>query len=409
MSVVNASPTKPQEGLLFTVGDTGIGIPPEKQELLFDSFTQVDSSNTRMFGGTGLGLAICRQLVQLMGGEIGVRSEKGEGCKFWFTVNLDNLKKDDTALPKPLESSEERAVLADNNIRCRVRQNLLEDRAGFRLLLVEDNQINQQVVCGILANLGINNVDVAEHGVEALQALGKRRKGYDLILMDIQMPVMDGIETTKRIRAGTNGNYSADMPIIALTAHALKSDLDRCIKAGMNDFLTKPVLPEILEKILQKWLMRSSGSSGSVSSVAAAHPAQENEQPAEQAVSAAPVAYTSGEVNWESSPVFDYSALKRRMMGDDQIAKEIIEVYWLRLPGQLEELKGLVAAGLQTETLRLVHNLKGSSGSVGAMQLHQLFKMLEHAAKEHESLGELLAIIENQTQEFGTVLHEYIP
>ncbi|MCP4342379.1 MAG: response regulator [Desulfobulbaceae bacterium] len=414
VSVVNTSPTKPQEGLLFTVGDTGIGIPLEKQELLFDSFTQVDSSNTRMFGGTGLGLAICRQLVQLMGGEIGVRSEKGEGCEFWFTVNLDNLKRDDTTLPEPLESSGERANLADNNISCRVTQNLREDREGLRLLLVEDNQINQQVVCGILAKLGINNVDVAEHGVEALQALGKRRKDYDLILMDIQMPVMDGIETTKRIRAEKNENYSSDMPIIALTAHALKSDLDRCIKAGMNDFLTKPVLPEILEKVLQKWLFWPSGSSGSVSNVAAAHPAQEKEhqaelQPAEQAVSAAPAAYKSGEVGWESSPVFDYSALERRMMGDDQIAKEIIEVYWSRLPGQLEELKGLVAAGFQTEILRLVHNLKGSSGSVGAMQLHQLFKMLEHAAKEHESLSELLAIIENQTQEFGTVLHEYIP
>lgn len=413
VSVVNASKTGSQTNLRFIVRDTGIGIPLDKQELLFNSFTQVDSSNTRMFGGTGLGLAICRQLVQLMGGEIGVRSEEGKGCEFWFTVDLGNQQIEDTFPSDRLIPSSERASFGEQNLGGQAIHDVHKARGGVRLLLVEDNQINQQVVCGILGKLGIHNVDVAEHGVAALQALDKLRvtgKRYDLILMDIQMPVMDGIEATKRIRRiETKQKSDADIPIIALTAHALKSDFDRCIKAGMNDFLTKPILPERLEKVLQEWLVVPAGS---VAELTDAQPAAKRDyraesQPREQAVTAGHTDFEPDEGSWESSPVFDYPALKRRL-GDDRGAMEIIEVYWSRLPGQLEELKGLIATGRQTEVLQFVHNLKGSSGSVGAMQLFELFKVLERAVKRDKPLHELLAIIDRQAQEFGAALRLYL-
>ncbi|NOR24323.1 MAG: response regulator [Desulforhopalus sp.] len=413
VSVASASQTESWEKLQFVVRDTGMGIPLDKQELVFDSFTQVDSSNTRIFGGTGLGLAICRQLVQLMGGEIGVRSEKGEGCEFWFTVNLGKQQMVETTPPHLLPSCEARDIFTGEESSNRAMPGFRQGRGDVRLLLVEDNQINQQVVCGILAKLGISNVDVAEDGAEALHAfekLGMMGGRYDIILMDIQMPVMDGIETTKRIRANLNGVNSPDLPIIALTAHALKSDMERCIEAGMNDFITKPVLPEILDKILQKWLCLPSGP---VINVKNAHPAQRKElqtgfDTLEKAISTAPADFNQREDGWQNSPVFDYPALKRRMNEDDRVVKDIIEVYWSRFPSQFEELKDLVATGLQSEVLRLVHTLKGSSGTVGAMQLFRLFRELERAAKRNEPLHKLLLIIENQVQELETVLHQYI-
>lgn len=411
--VASTSQTESREELRFVVKDTGMGIPLDKQELVFDSFTQVDSSNTRIFGGTGLGLAICRQLVQLMGGEIGVRSEKGEGCEFWFTVNLGKQQMADTVPSDRLPPCETREIFTDTKCTKPAMPAFRQGRGDFRLLLVEDNQINQQVVCGILAKLGISNVDVAEDGAKALHAFKKlEMEGgrYDLILMDIQMPVMDGIETTKRIRANFNGVNSPDLPIIALTAHALKSDMERCTEAGMNDFITKPVLPEILEKILQKWLCLSSGS---VINAANALPPQRKGlqtgfDTLEKAISTAPADFNQRENGWQNSPVFDYPALKRKMNEDDQLAKEIIEVYWSRFPAQFEELKDLISAGLQGEVLRLVHTLKGSSGSVGAMQLFQLFRELECAAKKNEPLHKLLLIIENQVKELETVLQQYI-
>ena len=396
--VANTSQNEQQVGLRFIVRDTGIGIPPDKQDLLFDSFTQVDSSNTRMFGGSGLGLAICRQLVKLMGGEIGVKSKGKEGSEFWFTVKLGKQQIVSTpVLDSPICRAGETCIAMSSSWGA---------RGNAQLLLVEDNLINQQVVCGILAKLGINNVDIAEHGAEALAMMGKH---YDLILMDIQMPVMDGIETTKRIRANVKQANASELPIIALTAHALKSDHERCLKAGMNDFITKPILPEILEKILQKWLLRPSDPAPRI------RPAQQEEChnqvcAGEQSVVVAEAiteTVTPNEDDWKYTPVFDYHALKQRTMGDDRIAKEIIQVYWSRLPNQLGELKSLDSAGDNVQVVRLAHSLKGSSGSVGAMQLFLLFSALEHAAEKGEPLQKQLVILEHRSREFEAVLRQY--
>jgi PAS domain S-box-containing protein len=206
-----------QEGdtrrLRFEVRDQGIGIAEEKRSRLFHSFEQADTSTTRRYGGTGLGLAISRKLVELAGGEIGVESREGEGSTFWFTLPLEKAR-------GPVA----KAVAEDCGV---VR--------GLRVLLVEDNSVNQLVVRELLQQVGVH-VDVAGNGAEALEKLAAAR--YDCVLMDLQMPVMDGFEATQRIRATED---LRDIWIVAMTANAGSEDRERCRVAGMNDFTSKPV------------------------------------------------------------------------------------------------------------------------------------------------------------------------
>ncbi len=239
--------------LRMAVRDTGIGIPEERRSMIFDKFTQADASTTRRYGGTGLGLAISRQLVGLMGGDMGVESKEGKGSTFWFTVPLQKQARGE-ALPAPQPSD----VRGDRELK----------RIGFeadvRILLVEDNATNQEVALGILKKLGVE-ADVAENGEEAIEALQATR--YDLVLMDVQMPVMDGFEATRRIRSGEDSPSSSDLrpltsghlPIIAMTAHAMEGDRERCLDAGMNDYLSKPIDPQALADVLRRWVKREEG------------------------------------------------------------------------------------------------------------------------------------------------------
>ncbi len=224
--------------LRFEVADTGIGIPVAVQGALFQAFVQADSSTTRRYGGTGLGLAICRRLVTLMGGEIGVRSAPGAGSTFWFTVRLETAEQ-----PVPAPATERDGPRAPAN-----------DHRDLSLLVVEDNPINQRVTMLLLRNLGYA-ADLAANGSEALAAL--RRKDYALVLMDVQMPVMDGLEATRHIRAAqAAGEPGFDRPlvVVAMTANAMESDREACLAAGMNDFLSKPVRPESLGAMLARHL-----------------------------------------------------------------------------------------------------------------------------------------------------------
>jgi len=205
--------------LRFSVADTGIGISERDRARLFQEFVQIDSSIARRFGGTGLGLAICRRLVILMGGRIDVASTPGQGSRFWFDIALPAA----TALSDPSHGQED--ALPPAPVR------------PLRILLAEDNRINQRVAVGLLEGMG-HHVAVAENGVEALERLAQG--GFDLILMDMQMPDMDGLEATARIRALPDPAL-AGLPIIALTANALQGDAERCLDAGMNDYVTKPI------------------------------------------------------------------------------------------------------------------------------------------------------------------------
>ncbi len=222
--------------LRFEVEDTGIGIPPGLLARLFTEFEQADNSTTRRHGGTGLGLAITRKLAQLMGGDAGATSEVGTGSTFWFTARL---QRDPTALVRKTARLNESA-----------ERILQRDYAGRRVLVVEDEPINQEITRMLLEGAGLA-VDAAENGLQAVELAS--RESYDIILMDMQMPEMDGPEAARRLRAMPS---CAETPILAMTANAFAEDRSRCFESGMNDFITKPVEPSYLFTILLQWLRR---------------------------------------------------------------------------------------------------------------------------------------------------------
>ena len=223
----------------FEVIDSGIGISPEAQARLFQSFEQADNSMTRKYGGTGLGLAICKRLVQLMGGEIGVTSVPGRGSTFWFVV--------------PLRKHAPRAVApAPSSAALTPKQRLHAGFAGTRVLLAEDDPVTLEVSRFLLEDVGLV-VDVAKDGRQALELA--RTNPYALILMDMQMPDMNGVEATRAIRSSS---LNQSTPILALTANAFDEDKETCLAAGMNDHIAKPVDPQLLYETLLAWMERSS-------------------------------------------------------------------------------------------------------------------------------------------------------
>ncbi len=238
LSVVQVGHDEASRRIKFSVQDTGIGIPTRALPKLFEAFSQADSSTTRRYGGTGLGLSICKKLVVLMGGEIGVESFEGQGSTFWFTLPMQ--LGDATLAPVTLPVTE-----GDG------------DFQGIRVLIAEDNVVNQKVAKKQLEKLGIQ-ADAVANGLEVIEAL--ESLPYDLVLMDCQMPEMDGFQATEAIRSHVSVELSK-IPVVAMTANAMKGDREKCLASGMNDYVSKPVSINELANVLKKWLRRDAKTS----------------------------------------------------------------------------------------------------------------------------------------------------
>jgi signal transduction histidine kinase/ActR/RegA family two-component response regulator len=225
-------------GLHFSIKDTGIGIPEDKQATLFRKFTQADASISRKYGGTGLGLAICQELIHIMGGKIGVKSFMGMGSIFWFEVYFEQVT-DSAAIneSETLETPDYAMLVKDKTI-----------------MVVEDNPTNQLVIESVLVKQGIKVV-LADNGLHCLDSL--KKYPVDLILMDIQMPEMDGLETTSKIRNGHAGKANRTIPIIAVTANAMAKDEQECLEAGMNDYMSKPIQRDVLLQKVARQLTKA--------------------------------------------------------------------------------------------------------------------------------------------------------
>jgi signal transduction histidine kinase/DNA-binding response OmpR family regulator len=343
----------------FAVRDTGIGIRSDQAQDLFSPFVQADQSTARKYGGTGLGLAISKQLVEMMGGTIGIESGEGEGSTFWFTAVFGTSPEVMAPAAEPVPSSERKPG------NCRIEDGIIVARGVEgpddepRILVAEDDPTNQAVALAQLEKLGYR-ADVVANGNEVLEALRQRR--YDLVLMDSQMPTMDGYEATRRIRESNN----SQIPIIGVTANATSTDRDKCIRVGMNHVLSKPVDLQLLAEVVTKWLL-TPDSRGEIAS-------GEQPVPGEQSVA-----------------VFDSEAFLNRLMGDRELGGIVVKGFVGDVPSQLNNLRERFLQADATGARLLAHTLKGSAATVSAGSLRALAQEMERAAGAGELVhcGEL--------------------
>lgn len=332
----------------FNIVDTGIGIRPEQAARLFSPFTQADASTTRKYGGSGLGLAISKQLVEMMGGTIGVDSRGSQGSTFWFTVIFE------------LASAQQLAGERENGHPSAPVPGAL--RRTARILVAEDNAVNRDVALAQLQKLGMS-ADAVHNGAQAVAAI--ERGGYDLVLMDCEMPVMDGYEATRSIRRSARRN----IPIVAVTADAMPADRERCLREGMNDYIAKPVDMEQLGAVLSKWL---------------------------PGTGVAP----------HNKLVFDQEALLGRLMGDRQLAATVLRGFLQDVPFQLKKLRERLDDSDAPGARLQAHALKGAAATVSAESLREIALAMEQAgrAAKLDNCGQLLPSAVREFERFQSVV-----
>ena len=329
--------------LKFIVEDTGIGVKTNNKLSLFDAFEQEDSSTTRKYGGTGLGLAITKHLVHLMGGQVGIESKENIGSLFWFTANLH--------IGKPMK----RGNVGYDIV---IPDNLSE----AKVLLVDDNNINREVVAEIIKKYGLL-VDTACNGLDAVNKV--INNGYDIVLMDIQMPEMDGLEATQKILASPdNGN----LPIIAMTANVFEDDKLACEKAGMVDFIPKPVEPELLISLFKKWLPHN------IETKVAPAKREENRK------------VLSEKDQWLYDKLSTYTGLDivsgvRHMNGNLLSYLKMVRRFTEKLDFELTLLTELIKKNNYDKARFITHSLKGTSSTLGFLSIHESIDQLNNSLK----------------------------
>ncbi|PKO91390.1 MAG: histidine kinase [Betaproteobacteria bacterium HGW-Betaproteobacteria-10] len=344
----------------FSVEDTGIGISPKVLPRLFQAFEQADKSTTRKFGGTGLGLRINRHFAQLMGGDVGVESTPGVGSRFWATLRL--AKSSQTNLQEITRPPQLNQLIAR-----------LQASSGIKLLLAEDNPINQEVALAVLSNVGIA-ADLANNGAEAVAAA--RARAYDLILMDMQMPELDGLAATQAIRR--LAGYALT-PIIAMTANAFEEDRKACLAAGMNDHVAKPASPETLYAVLLKWLNRSeavaSAAQPLTADLPAVLPSLAFDKSANTSIAAAP------DASLATVPGLDYTMGLKQMSGNLGVYEKLLRQFAVGVAKDLAALAQCLADNQPDKARKIAHGVKGSAGVLGATRVHELAAALENSMR----------------------------
>lgn len=341
----------------LSVADTGIGIEMERVEEVFESFSQENDSTSRLYGGTGLGLPICKQLVELMGGQIFIRSEKGTGTEVAFELTMPITTEQPAQAPS-------------------VDTNVTEQLSGLRVLLAEDHDINRFLATKLLEDAGIE-VFHAENGQEAIELF--KTQPVELILMDMQMPVLDGLDATRFIRK----SMSKEVPIIALTANAIKGDEQRCLDAGMNDYVSKPFEPAVLfgkmARLIGNQQPEQSKDSQDKSSEGVA---EESEQ--------------------DAGPLYDLTAIYELANGDDAFVKRMVEMFVQRTPATVDKMQAAAETGDFTTAGKLAHQLKPSIDTLKIIGAKELVREIEKAGKSGGAgLAEML---ERLVEVLGPVL-----
>ncbi len=365
--------------IYMSVKDSGIGIPKDKQDYLFRHFSQMDVSHSSKFGGTGLGLVICKEFVNMMGGDIAVSSEEGKGSKFYFTIKLKTQKGLKTNTPhEQLKKSYDFSNIQKNNSAFG-NENLKLSRHQQKILLAEDNLINQKVILRTLKEAGYE-YDAVANGLEAYSYV--KLNHYDLILMDVQMPEMDGLTATEKIRS--LGNSKKEIPIIAITAHALKGDKEKCLNAGMNDYISKPINTDELIRCIDEYLK--------IKPMETKNDETEND-----------------ESNNHDS-LFDFSHLQKMSLGDMSFQTDLILSYVEDLTDRFKKLEIYIAERNLTKIVKEAHTIKGASYSVGATKVGDEALGIEISGKHHDLDNAISRLVKlNQAvEETKKLLKEYL-